>query len=297
MGYYQNFKLIITVFVIWLSLFLSIEIEEIAAVIAVFTLGIFHGSFDVYLLQKQYHKKSYTTLQFTVLYLSLAGMMTFLVNLMPLIGFLCFLIFSSYHFGEQQLIHHSHSIKAIRSLYYSAYGLLLFSILASSHQETVDELLLLLIETTIDVRIWEFLQWCCGLLFILLIGINQSMTIEQKFRELLYMAFFVIIFKSTSLYFSFAFYFIIWHAIPSIMDQIKIHYQSVNRSNTLSYSKAALPYWLVALIGLFGLIQIASKGNLINYRLIFSLGIAITSVHIVLIALLYSKNKKTVLKN
>ncbi len=297
MGYYQNFKLILTVFVIWLSLFLPIEIEEISAVIAVVTLGIFHGSFDVYLLQKQYQKKSYNTIQFTVLYISLAGMMTFLVNLMPLIGFLFFLVFSSYHFGEQQLIAHSHSIKAVRSLYYTSYGILLFSILASSHQETVDELLLLFIETTVDERIWSFLQWCCGLLFVLLIGVNQSMTIGQKIRELLYMAFFIIIFKSTSLYFSFAFYFIIWHAIPSIMDQIKIHYHSLNRSNTLSYSKAAFPYWLVALIGLFGLISVASRDNLINNQLIFSLGIAITSVHIVLIALLYSKNKKTVLKN
>jgi len=287
-----------TLFCVILAFFSPKSFQNAIAVLGILTLGILHGANDLKILTKKNLKQnSLFGIPFWILYIGVVFLGIYFFYFIPAIALLSFVMVSCYHFGEQQLIAHSHSIKAVRSLYYTSYGILLFSILASSHQETVDELLLLFIETTVDERIWSFLQWCCGLLFVLLIGVNQSMTIGQKIRELLYMAFFIIIFKSTSLYFSFAFYFIIWHAIPSIMDQIKIHYHSLNRSNTLSYSKAAFPYWLVALIGLFGLISVASRDNLINNQLIFSLGIAITSVHIVLIALLYSKNKKTVLKN
>jgi hypothetical protein len=46
----------------------------------------------------------------------------------------------------------------------------------------------------------------------------------------------------------FAIYFIIWHSIPSILDQMKFIYGSFTLSNFIAHYRNAFAYWLASII-------------------------------------------------
>ena len=58
------------------------------------------------------------------------------------------------------------------------------------------------------------------------------------------------IFKVSSLIWGFAIYFILWHSIPSIINQVVYLKGEFNKKNFGSYIKTAFAYWLVSLIGI-----------------------------------------------
>jgi beta-carotene 15,15'-dioxygenase len=61
---------------------------------------------------------------------------------------------------------------------------------------------------------------------------------------------FAVIFKVGSLIWGFALYFIFWHSIPSLNDQIRFIYGNYSFNNFKLYLKSALAYWLISLLGI-----------------------------------------------
>jgi Brp/Blh family beta-carotene 15,15'-monooxygenase len=59
-----------------------------------------------------------------------------------------------------------------------------------------------------------------------------------------------LIFRASSLIWGFAIYFIFWHSIPSLFDQIVFLYGDARPKKIWMYAKKAFPYWLVSVIGI-----------------------------------------------
>ena len=65
---------------------------------------------------------------------------------------------------------------------------------------------------------------------------------------LIFLGFF---FSKASLLLSFSVYFVFWHSIPSILDQLNFLYEKDN-SGKIKYLLSSMPYWIMSIVGLFG---------------------------------------------
>jgi Brp/Blh family beta-carotene 15,15'-monooxygenase len=120
-----------------------------------------------------------------------------------------------------------------------------------------------------------------------------SLSTEFKnniFEQLFYLMVLVIIFKASSLIWGFTIYFIFWHSIPSLNDQITFLFGSATWPNCINYFKTAFIYWFISLVGIFGLYYIA-KDMLVFNALFFAFLASITFPHFIVILNMYKKKK------
>jgi Brp/Blh family beta-carotene 15,15'-monooxygenase len=69
--------------------------------------------------------------------------------------------------------------------------------------------------------------------------------------EIILIVFLGYFFSKAPLLLSFSVYFVFWHSIPSILDQLKFLYKEDN-SSKIKYLISSLPYWIMSVLGLFG---------------------------------------------
>ena len=67
-------------------------------------------------------------------------------------------------------------------------------------------------------------------------------------KEVLYVAVLVILFHSSSLIWSFAIYFVLWHSIPSMHHQMEHLYGEATTKSLWLYIKGSFLYWMAALL-------------------------------------------------
>jgi Brp/Blh family beta-carotene 15,15'-monooxygenase len=114
---------------------------------------------------------------------------------------------------------------------------------------------------------------------------------RRIWQELLYLLVFAVIFKVSSLIWGFAIYFIFWHSLPSLYDQIRFMYNGFDTYKMFAYFKNALPYWLISILGLVGLYFIFKDMTIFN-GLFFSFLAAVTLPHSFLISRMFKQVKK-----
>jgi Brp/Blh family beta-carotene 15,15'-monooxygenase len=99
----------------------------------------------------------------------------------------------------------------------------------------------------------------------------------------------VILFWTTNLIVSFGTYFIIWHSLPSLQDQILVLYNKPNAYST--YIKDAFPYWMISILGLSLFSVYNDYMGLNPLALFFAFLAAITFPHVLVIFGLHQKFK------
>jgi Brp/Blh family beta-carotene 15,15'-monooxygenase len=114
---------------------------------------------------------------------------------------------------------------------------------------------------------------------------------NKLLSEFFYFIVFAIIFKSSSLIWGFAIYFVIWHSIPSMIDQIKFLNGSFSIKYFISYCRSAGIYWLVSIIGIAVIYFTLKEDQLFN-ALFFSFLAAITFPHTVVITKMFQGKKE-----
>ena len=132
---------------------------------------------------------------------------------------------------------------------------------------------------------------CFGISLLLLGGyfyIHHDEFKNQVIVNVFYLLVFTIIFKTTTLIWGFAIYFVFWHSIPSILEQLKFLYGSSNFSNFKSYFRAAFVYWIVSLVGVASLYLVFKDKEIFN-ALFFSFLAAITFPHALVIFKMFNK--------
>ncbi|MBN09033.1 MAG: hypothetical protein CMC79_01480 [Flavobacteriaceae bacterium] len=283
-------KIILTVFIIWISLYSDSTTETTIASILILSLGLVHGACDITLITTKLNISSVKIKGLIISSYVLIAIISFLfVYNQPLIGFVMFLLISSYHFGEQHL-HSKLESSKIRFLHFLLYGMVIFMLMIETHRETVIDILTPLFNSQIDIIPTQFIVYLFMGLTLLLWGIDYSNIKFSVLKELFYLFAIFILFSNTNLIVSFAAYFIVWHSIPSINDQIEFLYKEISKKTVLLYLKNSGSYWAISLSGL---IFLFSYGEIMGenfYLILYSFVLSITIPHIFLIHNILSKD-------
>jgi Brp/Blh family beta-carotene 15,15'-monooxygenase len=282
----QGATLIATFFSLWLAVYFEHAVENLLAYILILSFGMLHGANDIKLLQVEAKKKSkpYDFFRILAYYIFFVFGVAGLFYILPSIALGLFILFSAYHFGEQHWISKISGSPLFLLFFYTAYGLVILFLLFTAHYIEVSDIIFDIIGIYINDA---YYQIALGMSFFALVILYLTKYKQSKiniFLELFYLLVFFIIFNTASLLWAFAIFFILWHAIPSLADQIKYLYGDLTRKHFVKYVKSSLIYWLasvITLVILFFFIDGSSEGFV---PFLFSFLAAITFPHVLVIS-------------
>ena len=290
---YSNFAIVASFFSLWLSTLLTDKFQLLLGFLIILTVGIFHGANDIVLilsLNKSKKNDSFFKILAYYVVIVLLGIVAF--YLFPVASLISFLIISGFHFGEQQwqpfkTFNNSKTTAIFRSFY----GLFVLFLLFYFHQieviQIVQQITFILVPEMLIPNLFygiSLLLFC----FFLYLYIYVENLRKQILLETFYLLVFDIIFFSSSLIWGFAIFFVIWHSIPSIIDQIKFLHVDATFDNFFIYFKSAFIYWIVSLIGIAVLYYLFKDLQIFN-AIFFSFLAAITFPHAIVILKMFRK--------
>jgi Brp/Blh family beta-carotene 15,15'-monooxygenase len=247
--------MVATFFGLWLSVYLPLELELLLSFLLIGTFGILHGANDIGVLTTYFQKRGAKIAKtgMTLLYIVMIASICIVFYFFPTIALVLFILFSSYHFGEQ---HWNASLTGNlkgKPLFYILYGGLILFMLFYAHRVQV-------VQIVSDITGQHVPTWVIGQLF-LGVGIATSLYFlyfafaglnsYTILLELFLLGVFYVVFNTASLLLAFCIYFVIWHSIPSLLDQMKFLYGDVSWKSFYRYFKSSFVYWLASLVGTF----------------------------------------------
>ena len=287
---YSNFAIVVSFFGLWLDSFISNNAQVIVGFALILTFGILHGANDLLLIKNiDSDKEQLSILKLLLYYLIVVGFGALLFWIIPWFALLLFIVVSGYHFGEQQWQNLEKS--NLFKLFEFIYGLFILMLLFIFHIKEVQEVILNITSVSISESYFSAGLTITTLLLIILGFYFSRRVIEFRSKwilETFYLVVFTIIFKVSSLIWGFAIYFILWHSIPSIINQVIYLKGEFNIKNFGVYIKTAFAYWLISLIGIASLYLLFKDIKIFN-ALFFSFLAAITFPHVLVIYILFKK--------
>ena len=291
----QRISIVFSFFCIWLTSLLTQQVQYFSAFCIILTFGILHGANDIVLLNKmKKNSPKNINILFLARYVLIVLITVLFFYVFPQIALLSFILISSFHFGEQhwnmQILE---SKKIIAPIFYFVYGYFILFLLFNFHIVEVQEIIAKLIDYTVS-RIWIEVNFIIASI-LLVFGFLYLYIYEANFRnnvflEVFYLVLFSLIFKMASLLWGFAIYFIFWHSIPSLVDQIGFLYGSYSKANFILYCKSAFWYWIISIFGI-GILYFSFKDEKLFEALFFAFLAAITFPHVwVIVAMFRSKS-------
>lgn len=277
-----NIKLIITCFFLWVTSFLSPRLEDNLAYFLILTVGLLHGSNDIELLFKDLKLKRSKTYLILLLYIALIVLTGVFLIKIPSVMLIVFISFSAYHFGEQHFNKKIVNQSALRDFFYLFYGLTLFFMLfAMNSNDTISIMNQIGFSgmTEFHFYLGLFLSLGATLVTGSILRLENMLDINIS-REIFLLLLFFLIFRVASLMWAFAIYFVIWHAYPSILDQMIYLKGRVNESGFIQYIKSSLLYWSISVLGVLLLFWLTSQNTELFNALFFTLIAAISFPHI-----------------
>jgi len=290
---YSSFAIVVSFFGLWMDSYFSTKLQVISGFLLILSFGILHGANDLQLINKiDFVKHKNSSLRILVYYIVVVLMGILLFYIFPLAALLSFIVVSAYHFGEQQWQKLSNTLPMWSLILYQfLYGFTVLFLLFVFHSNQVQNIIFNI--TKFKIPIGYFLESLkvSGITFIFFSSYlsMKILKIRKKILlELFHLIVFTIIFKSSSLIWGFAIYFVVWHSIPSIIDQIKFLNGSVSKKHFLSYCKAAGVYWFVSILGIAFIYLVFNDEQLFN-AVFFSFLAAITFPHVLVITKMFRK--------
>ncbi len=284
---YSNFAIVASFFGLWINSFFSSDIQLYLGFILIFSFGILHGANDVALISNV--NNTNTTLRFSQIltyYVVIVVAGAAMFYLVPWLALALFILVSGYHFGEQQWNEKLKiENKPIKLIFQMVYGLLVLFLLFTFHTSEVRDIVYAITMKTIPLPYFSIIFKVIVALYVVLCTyVYWKMRSFQLYFivELFYLIVFAILFKASSLIWGFALYFILWHSIPSIIDQIKFLHGHASFKNFKLYFRAAFVYWVASLLGITMLYLIFKEQKIFN-ALFFSFLASITFPHVLVI--------------
>jgi Brp/Blh family beta-carotene 15,15'-monooxygenase len=123
----------------------------------------------------------------------------------------------------------------------------------------------------------------------LILMLSKHINLKDGLIEILNVFLLFGLFYYSPLWIGFAIYFTLWHAIPSIEDQINFFKTTRENYNLGKYIREIFPFSLIALLGLFLAFQFSGDYISVNQglALLFSFIAVITLPHMIMMDLLY----------
>jgi len=290
-----GFSIVSSFFGLWITSLLPRSLELVLGFVLIFSFGMIHGSNDILIIKRLSNAPKDNFVKVLLTYLFVVSLAIIFFYFVPELALLFFVLFSSYHFGEQHWENKMNNLnERLKRVFFFSYGLLILYLIFCFNIESV---IGIIYDITgfkiINIYTTEVIS-----ILIVILSLISSVAIYKKnidiksfLREIFLISVLSIIFKASSLIWGFTIYFIIWHSIPSLVDQISFIYGSFNKSNILKYTKDALPFWLVSILGIFILFLIF-KDEKHFHSLFFAFIAAVTFPHAIVMLEMFSKKKK-----
>ena len=194
-----------------------------------------------------------------------------------------FVLFSSYHFGEQQWTMFVNKKEKKLEIFYFLYGLFIFSFLFWLNNNFVSEIVLDITGFNVDLKFYDYLLYFSIAVLLISVFLNFNHLSEQLFVQSFLLILLSIIFYNSSLILSFGIYFVFWHSIPSIIEQSQYIYGSKSMTSFFNYFKSSFLYWILSLMGLLFLYYFLKDYQNLLISIFFSFLAAITFPHTLVI--------------
>ncbi|MBU86654.1 MAG: hypothetical protein CMC53_01020 [Flavobacteriaceae bacterium] len=279
-----NSKLIIisSIICLILSHLFNETVQSIAIMVGILTFGVIHGANDIILLSKNLEQPALNSKYLILLYSLLVLLSAIFFFYFPVIALTFFVLYSSYHFGEQQWTLYEKK-KTNLSLLHFSYGLFIFSMLFIFNEQDVSKIIyditaILITENQFLLFfIISFSGLCLSLIFF------YKEIIRQLSTQLVLIVLLSLLFYSSDLMLSFAVYFVFWHSIPSIVEQTNYIFGQNSYTSFIQYFKKAFIYWIVSMVGLVVFFYFLKDDQVLLTSVFFSFLAAITLPHTLVI--------------
>lgn len=276
---------VLTFFSLWLSPFLSRDFEQYLGIFLILTIGVLHGANDIGLISRLSKKPTgdLQNLRPLAAYILIVLVGAFLFYSIPAAILPLFVGVSAYHFGQQHWIGKSKNDVILQVLFSFFYGAVILSLLFYLNSTEVQEIIIILAGISLSVTFFENLLYIAGSVLILISLIAYLKKGNKILIEIGHLLILAIFFNAVSLIWGFAVYFVLWHSIPSLKDQIFFLYGSNSISALKYYLKTSLIYWGISLLGLCVITFLFWDQDQIFAPLLFSFLAAITFPHVIVI--------------
>lgn len=251
---------------------------DILSGFGILTFGIVHGANDLLLINKTTDTTKSIFTQFFI-YLTLVLLFFIFFYVIPSLALITFVILSSYHFGEQQWTLFEKTNNNIIKILYFSYGLLIFSILFYFNFNEVSFIIKDITDQSFDLTFFKKLLIYSSLTTLIISIMLFKHLKNQLLIQIFLLIFFLITVYFTDLLMSFAIYFVLWHSLPSILEQSKFLFGSSERTHLKIYLKKASLYWILSILGLTVTYYIFKDSQSQLLSIFFSFLAAITFPH------------------
>ena len=287
-------RIVVFLISIGLSNLLPVVYQDILGFILILSIGVIHGANDLLIIKKYTRKSSLKSqISYFLYYLGLVFLGFVFFYLFPSIALLSFVLVSIYHFGEQHWevkTSNANFINVKRIYPIILHGLIFFVIVFMNNINIVNDVLLDF--NTISLNYIYLRIFLIVLFLIYMFLLLSSKSMRGYFADEL--VFFILLFILTlnsSLIFGFSIYFIFFHSVLSIKDQVKYIYGDDNLEYIKKYLISALPYFILAILFLIGSYLIIDFESLDILPIMFTFLAAITFPHVIVIEKMYSSMK------
>ena len=289
--FFFRLNIFLTVFLIFLGSMLSESLSNYLALIFIFTAGLIHGANDIRLLQKKYQNTQFKFfVLLLIIYILVVILGAVLFFFIPSGALVFFILFSGFHFGQQHwslYLNQKSKDSFFKQLGFTVYGLLIFSLLFSLQISDVNSVIKDITGYEFSSEFYYYISVLLASSFCIL-SFFLPISLKVFFKEALLLLLLTTLFWSTGLLFSFAIYFVFWHSIPSIKDQLIYLDGEASLKSIIGYVKSSLVYWILSLIGLFLFYFCMGIKSEYFIPLFFTFLAAITFPHTVVIGMLKS---------
>ena len=267
-----------TLFCVILNYTISESYIDILSGFGILTFGIVHGANDLLLINKTTNTTKSILTQFFI-YLTLVLLFFTFFYSIPSLALITFVILSSYHFGEHQWTLFEKINNNIIKILYFSYGLLIFSILFYFNFSEVSFIIKDIADQSLDLTFFKNLLIYSSLTTLIISIMLFKHLKNQLLIQIFLLIFFLITVYFTDLLMSFAIYFVLWHSLPSILEQSKFLFGSSERTHLKIYLKKASLYWILSILGLTVTYYIFKDSQSQLLSIFFSFLAAITFPH------------------
>ena len=288
------FRIAIFTIFLTLSYLLSANYQDMIGFALVLSVGLIHGANDLLIIKKNSKFSSnYSQFWPFFTYVGLVFIGFTFFYLFPSFALIAFIIVSVYHFGEQHLeaITITKSLKNnYRFISIVSHGIILFTIIFMNNINTVNNVFLSFKINFLNSNTLNIILITTAIVYISTLVINKYLT-SFIFSEILFFILFYFLSLSSTLILCFSVYFIFFHSILSIKDQVKYIYGSNDNNSLKRYILNSMPYFILAIIFLILFYNYTEIDNSDLLPIIFTFLAAITFPHVIVIEKMYRSMK------
>ena len=280
-----TFRIIIflSLFTLFLSNNLSGDYFYFTCYALILTFGVIHGANDILILLKGKKATTKAVINKTLKYFLIVVLICLVFFNLPTVSLLFFLLFSAYHFGEQQWTIFENKNSNTLTLFYFFFGSLIFTMLFTINSSEVSDVIFDITKFYIPKSAYGVSLLVLLLINVVFMLINYRILKAQLFHQFILFSVMSIVFSFFDLLPAFAVYFVYFHSIPSIIEQAEFLFEDSSVKSFRKFIIKGFIYWLIAIIFLAFLYMIVKDKIDFSLGIFFSFLAAITFPHVLVI--------------